>query len=188
MGRLIVLLMVAFVVEIAVWIGIAQFISGWWIFLWTIIAFVIGFNLLRSSMGNIMPQLQQMQLTGQMNSDPQVKNNLVRAFAGFLLVLPGVLSDILAALMLFPPVQQRLQSIIAHALAKRQQAMMQKMMSGMGMGGAGTGNQADMMNDLMRRMQDMQGGSVASAHRPTTIDGEARRVEPDIKRIKPAND
>lgn len=184
MGRLIVLLIVAFAVEIAVWIGIAQFISGWWIFLWTAVAFVLGFNLVRGSVGNIMPQLQQMQLSGQMSGDPKVKNSLVKAFAGLLLMLPGVISDLLALLVLLPPVQRNLQGIISKALAKRQQAMMQKMMGGMGMGMPTSGNQGDMMNDLMRRMQEMQGGAGGGS----VIDGEARRVEPEVKRIKSAND
>ena len=63
----------------------------------------------------------------------------------------------------------------------------------MGMGGMSGGNQADMMNDLMRRMNEMSGQANHAAgtgqpHRPTVIDGEARHVEPQIKRIKPAND
>lgn len=194
MGRLILLLLIGFIVEIAVWIGIAQFISGWWIFLWTAIAFFLGLNILRGSVANIMPQLQQMQLTGQMSGDPQVKNSLGKAVAGFLLLLPGVISDVLAVLVLLPPVQRALQGAISSALMKRQQSMMNQMMGGMGAmgGGAANGSQADMMAEMMRRMQEMQQGGTANTrsggHHPTVIDGEARHVEPDIKRIKPAND
>lgn len=194
MGRLILLLLVGFALEIAVWIGIAQFVSGWWVFLWTAIAFFVGLNLMRSSVANIMPQMQQMQMTGQMSSDPEVKNSLGKALAGFLLLLPGVISDVLAVLVLLPPVQRALQGAIGGAMAKRQQTMMNQMMGGMGaMGGGSAGSgQADMMAEMMRRMQEMQqGGSVnprAGSHHPTIIDGEARHVEPDIKRIKPAND
>lgn len=194
MGRLILLLLVGFIIEIAVWVGIAQFMSGWWIFLWTAIAFFVGLNLLRSSVANIMPQMQQMQMTGQMSNDPEVKSSLGKALAGFLLLMPGVISDVLAILVLLPPVQKALQGAIGGAMLKRQQTMMDQMMGSMGgMNGAGGGaGQADMMAEMMRRMQEMQQGASgnprAGGHHPTIIDGEARHVEPEIKRIKPAND
>lgn len=184
----ILLVLVAIAAEIAVWVGVAHFISGWWIFLWTAIAFFAGLNILRASVAGIMPQLQQMQVTGQVN-DPQVSKNLPKALAGFLLMLPGLISDVLALLVLIPAVQQYLQRSLMSAMQKRQQSMMEKMMGGMS-GGTG-GDPADMMAEMMRRMQEMQqgGGSTPhGGHRPTVIDGEARHVEPEIKRIKPAND
>lgn len=190
MLRLLLLLVIGMVVEISLWVFVAQFISGWWIFLLTVLAFVVGLNLLRGSVSSIMPQLQQMQMTGQMNTDSKVSKQLGLAIAGFLLMLPGFISDVLAVLLLIPAVQTSMQSALTTTMQKRQQAMMQQMMNGMnGMGGAG-GPQADMMAEMMRRMQEMQGGGAPSdnAHRPTVIDGEARRVEPDVKRIKSAND
>lgn len=92
------LLIVVFgaILEIAVWIGIAQFISGWYVFFWFIIAFFIGLSMLRSSTSSIMPQLQQMQMSGQMGNDPAVTKKLAVAMAGFLLMLPGVVSDNMA--------------------------------------------------------------------------------------------
>jgi UPF0716 protein FxsA len=192
MLRLLLLLVIGMVVEISLWVFIAQFISGWWIFMLTVLAFVLGLNLLRGSVSSIMPQLQQMQMTGQMNSDSNVSKQLGLAIAGFLLMLPGFISDVLAVLLLIPAVQKAMQAALTSTMQKRQQAMMQQMMNGMGgmngMRGAG-GNQADMMAEMMRRMQEMQGGTPSGdAHRPTVIDGEARRVEPDVKRIKSAND
>ena len=187
MLRLLLLLVVGMVAEISLWVFIAHFISGWWIFGLTILAFVVGLNLLRGSVSNIMPQLQQMQMTGQMATDSRVSKQLGLAISGFLLLLPGFISDVLAVLLLIPAVQKAVQSALTSTMQKRQQAMMQQMMNGMGSAG---GNQADMMAEMMRRMQEMQGGmpSGGSAHRPTVIDGEARHVEPDIKRIKSAND
>ena len=60
--NLLLIVVLGTILEIAVWIGVAKFISGWYVFFWFIIAFFIGLNLLRSSTSTIMPQLQQMQI------------------------------------------------------------------------------------------------------------------------------
>ena len=184
------LVLVGIVLEVLLWIALAHVISGWWIFLWTIGTFLLGLNILRGSASNIMPQLQQMQTTGQMSGEAKVQSNLARALSGFLLLLPGLLTDALALILFIPAVQTWLRTALMGMMVKRQQAVMQNMMKGMGMGG---GNQADMMGDLMRRMNEMSGqagnaNGTGQPHRPTVIDGEARHVEPQIKRIKPAND
>ena len=184
------LVLVGIVLEILLWIALAHVISGWWIFLWTIGTFLLGLNILRGSASNIMPQLQQMQTTGQMSGEAKVQSNLARALSGFLLLLPGLLTDALALILFIPAVQTWLRTALMGMMMKRQQSMMQNMMKGMGMGG---GNQADMMGDLMRRMNEMSGqagnaNGTGQPHRPNVIDGEARHVEPQIKRIKPAND
>ena len=181
------LLIVVFgaILEIAVWIGIAQFISGWYVFFWFIIAFFIGLNMLRSSTSSIMPQLQQMQMSGQMGNDPAVTKKLAIAMAGFLLMLPGIISDVLALLILIPGVQKLFRNALMKMLAKRQQAMMNKMMGGM-MGGDVGGNAGqNPFEDLMRQMQNMQNQQGDSAyHDPNVIDGEAREVKPDQKQIE----
>ena len=194
----ILILLAGIVLEVLAWIGAAQFVSGWWIFLWTAIAFVWGLSILRSSVGGIMPQLQQMQMTGQLSGEPQVQQSLPKALAGFLLLLPGLISDVLALLILIPAVQNIVRKALTNIMMKRQNAMIQNMMKGMGgmsaggFGGGNTSGQPDMMAELMRRMQEMQGQGTASGagqtHRPTVIDGEARHVNPDVKKIKPAND
>ncbi len=192
MVKVLLLLLVGLILEILVWVALAQFISGWWIFIWTIGTFFVGLNILRGSASNIMPQLQTMQATGQMSTEPQVQSNMGRALAGFLLLVPGLLTDALALLMFIPAVQKSLRAALMKTMLKRQEAMMQTMMKGMGMGGGmGGGNQADMMAEMMRRMGEMNGQTGAGGqggHRPTVIDGESRNVEPNIKRIKPAND
>ena len=45
--------------------------------------FFIGLNMLRSSASTIMPQLQQMQMSGQLGNDPAVSKKLATAMAGF---------------------------------------------------------------------------------------------------------
>ena len=68
-------------------------------------------------------------------------------------------------------------------MAKKQQAMMNNMMGGMGdMGGAQGQNP---FADLMRQMQDMQNQQGGGQYRDSTIiDGEAREVKPDQKKIE----
>lgn len=180
------LLIVVFgaILEIAVWIGIAQFVSGWYVFFWFIIAFFIGLNMLRSSTSGIMPQLQQMQMTGQLGTDPAVSKKLAMAMAGFLLMLPGIISDILAVLILIPAVQKAFQNALMKPMAKRQQAMMDKMMGGM-MGSAGGQAGQNPFADMMRQMQDMQNQQSGGQYRDSSvIDGEAREVTPEVKKIE----
>ncbi|MFW2720757.1 FxsA family protein, partial [Acinetobacter baumannii] len=183
--NLLLIVVLGAIVEIAVWIGVAQFISGWYVFFWFIIAFFIGLTLIRNSTAGIMPQLQQMQMTGQLGNDPTVTKKLAYAFAGFLLMLPGLVSDVLALLILIPGVQTAFRNIAMRTLAKRQQAMMNKMMGGMGGAGAGQNPFAD----LMRQMQDMQNqqGGGSQYHDSSVIDGEAREVTPDHKKIEHKN-
>jgi len=130
--------------------------------------------------------LQQMQMTGQLGSDPTVTKKLAYAFAGFLLMLPGLVSDVLAVLILIPGVQTAFRNIAMRTLAKRQQAMMNKMMGGMG----GNASGQNPFADLMRQMQDMQnqqGGGQGQYHDSSIIDGEARDVTPDHKKIEHKN-
>ena len=67
-------------------------------------------------------------------------------------------------------------------MAKKQQAMMNNMMGGMGdMGGAQGQNP---FADLMRQMQDMQNQQSGQHRDSTIIDGEAHEVEPQHKQIE----
>ncbi|EOQ63860.1 hypothetical protein F935_01489 [Acinetobacter calcoaceticus ANC 3811] len=184
--NLLLIVVLGAIVEIAVWIGVAQFISGWYVFFWFIIAFFIGFGLIRRSTAGIMPQLQQMQMTGQLGSDPTVTKKLAYAFAGFLLMLPGLVSDVLAVLILIPGVQTAFRNIAMRTLAKRQQAMMNKMMGGMGGNASGQNPFADLMRQI-QDMQNQQGGSQGQYHDSNIIDGEARDVTPDHKKIEHKN-
>ena len=127
------LLIVVFgtIAEVLVWIGVGDLVgSMWYVFFWFIIAFFIGLNLVRSSTSNIMPQLQQMQMTGQLGGDPAVTKKLAIAMSGFLLMLPGLISDVLAVLVLIPAVQTAFRNALMKTMAKRQQAMMDQMMGG----------------------------------------------------------
>lgn len=100
-------------------------------------------------------------------------------------MIPGVISDILALLILIPGVQTFFRNALMKTLAKRQEAMMNKMMGGM-MGGAGGANGQNPFEDLMRQMQNMQNqqGGGSPFQDSNVIDGEAREVKPDQKQIE----
>ena len=184
---LILFILIAVVAEIFTWIFVGNLVgSGWYVFFWFIAAFFIGLGMLRKSTQHIMPQMQQMQMGGMMGADTSgLGQHLPRAIAGLLLAIPGLLTDIVAVLMLLPPVQQAFKAIAMKALQKRQEAMMNQMMGGM-MGGQAGGAQGNPFADMMRQMQEMQNqqaGGRGSQRDSTIIDGEAREVTPDAKRI-----
>lgn len=199
MKGIVLLGLALFVAEILLWFGVAQFISGWWIFLWTLAAIFIGLNMIRNSMASVMPQMQQMQAGVAIDpaAAPQITNALPKVLVGFLLLIPGLFTDLLAGLILIPAVQTRVQAAIMKVMQQRQEAMMQQMMNQMGggMGGAAGGFDPKMMEELMRQMGaggmgEASGGGTRPTAKgsPTIIEGEARQVKPDLKKIESAND
>jgi len=181
--KLFPIILIGIILEIAVWIGVAQFISGWYVFFWFIIAFIIGLNLLRSSTATIMPQLQQMQMTGMMGNDPIIAKKMAMAFAGILLMIPGLISDVFALLLILPPVQTAIQKAGMKYMLKKQEMMMNNMMGNMG--GMGGAQGQSPFADLMRQMQEMQNQQTGAHTRNSTIiDGEAHEVEPERKEIE----
>ena len=181
--KLALVVLVGLVLEIFVWIGVGDLVgSMWYVFFWFIAAFFIGLNLVRANATGLMPQMQQMQM-GQMSADPQLTNNLPKILAGILLIIPGLITDILAILILIPPVQQAFKNAMMKTMMKRQQAMMEKMMGGM-MGDMGGDAAQNPFADLMRQMQNQQGNPFQDS---SVIDGEAREVEPERKQIELKN-
>ncbi len=184
--KLFLIVLVGLILEVFVWIGVGDLVgSMWYVFFWFVIAFFIGMNLIRKYSAGLMPQMQQMQM-GQMSGDPALTNNLPKILAGFFLLIPGLITDVLALLILIPGVQNAFKNVMMKTMAKRQQAMMDKMMGGMmgnmnGMSGDAQGQNP--FADLMRQMQGMQQGG--SQHRDSSIiDGEAREVTPKAKKIE----
>ncbi|WP_180036765.1 MULTISPECIES: FxsA family protein [unclassified Acinetobacter] len=183
--KLFLIILAGLILEVFVWIGVGDLVgSMWYVFFWFIAAFFIGMNLIRKYSADIMPQMQQMQM-GQMSADPALSNNLPKIFAGFLLLIPGLITDVLAVLIMIPGVQNAFKAAMMKAMMKRQQAMMNQMMGGMmgdmnGMGGGAQGQNP--FADLMRQMQDMQ--NQQAGRDSTIIDGEAREVTPEAKKIE----
>jgi UPF0716 protein FxsA len=184
--KLFLIVLVGLILEVFVWIGVGDLVgSMWYVFFWFVAAFFIGMNLIRKYSAGVMPQMQQMQM-GQMTGDPALTNNLPKILAGFFLLIPGLITDVLALLILIPGVQNAFKNVMMKTMAKRQQAMMDKMMGGMmgnmnGMGGDAQGQNP--FADLMRQMQGMQQGG-SQRHDSSIIDGEAREVTLEAKKIE----
>ena len=180
--------------EIAVWVLLAQFMSGWYVFFWFIAAFLIGLKLLKHSSRVLMPQLQQMQQQQRGGLNQTLPANLrgavAQCLAAILLMIPGVITDIIALFLLIPFVRNKLADVALAAFAKRQQAMLQRMM-GQHMQQNGFGDAADMsanpmFAEMLRQMQAQQQGRRAATDHDdgVIIEGEAREVMPDLKKIE----
>ncbi len=183
--NMIALLLGLGVLEIAVWWLLAQFISGWYVFFWFIAALLIGLKLLRHSSRILMPQMQQMQRGGQVQSlNAEMRPAIAQLLAGILLIIPGVITDVMALLLLIPFVQKRMADYALAAFAKRQQMMMQRMMQQQGFNQefGNAAQEGNAFGDLIRQMQQQRrpDGSVFDGD---IIEGEAREIEPEVKKI-----
>jgi UPF0716 protein FxsA len=187
MGKLFFGLLLLPPIEIFLWIWATHFVSGWWVFWWTIMAVFIGSSLIKSGL-SVLPKLQGAQgiLAFQLNSaTPEVGKALTRVLAGLLFVIPGLLTDAFALILLLPPVQYGVQKWAVHFYAKRQEAMMAQMKR--------SGFASGMFSPDGFTSSDFPSNSFGSNHfSGTTVEGEARVVEPkpekyiDLK--KSAND
>lgn len=113
MGWLIVLGIIAVpVIEITVWFKIADILGFWWTALASMISFFGGISLLRhqglAALMNARSRLESGEVPVQAAFD-----GLCLAAAGFLLVLPGFVSDVFALILLLAPVRQALRGWIS---------------------------------------------------------------------------
>ena len=205
MGQIVGIAIVWFIIEMLLWYLLAQFMSGWWVFMWFIVAAVIGISLVRKGMASLNPMAQQMKAGGMMNPamrppESTMIKSIAMAVAGILLLIPGVLSDVLALLVILPPVQKKLKDFANNYVMNNQQKMMEMMAKQMGgqMGGqnpfGGMGGQNPFggeggMNNKNPFGQQQQNpfGDVFKQH--TTVDGKDKNIPKDVKKTtKSAND
>ena len=208
MGQIVGIAIVWFIIEMLLWYLMAQFISGWLVFGWFIIAAVIGISLIRKGMVALNPMAQQMKAGGMMNpamrpQESTMLKSVAMAVAGLLLLIPGVISDLLALLVVLPPVQKKLKDMANKYVMNNQQKMMEMMAKQMGgqmgggqnpfggMGGMGGqnpfGGAGGMGGQNPFGQQQNPFGDVFKQH--TTVDGTAKDIPIDVKKItKPAND
>ena len=192
MGQIVGIAIVWFIIEMLLWYLLAQFMSGWWVFMWFIIAAVIGISLMRKGMAALNPMAQQMKAGGMMNPamrppETTMIKSIAMAAAGILLLIPGVLSDLMALLVVLPPVQKKLKDLANNYVMNNQQKMMEMMAKQMGgqnpFGGAGGMNGQNPFG----QQQQNPFGDVFKQH--TTVDGTAKNIPKDVKKItKSAND
>ncbi len=111
------LLVVGFLIadiSASIWFG--KMVGGWMLLLWFVMALIVGRYIMKGASKELIPQLQQ-----GTNVDPNASflAALCQALAGFLLIFPSVLTDVLAILLLLPPVQRALQGKMTQAFEKR---------------------------------------------------------------------
>ncbi len=112
-------------ISASIWFG--KMVGGWMLLLWFVMALIVGRYIMKGASKELIPQLQQ-----GTNVDPNASflAALCQALAGFLLIFPSVLTDVLAILLLLPPVQRALQGKMQQAFASRGANLM--MMGGFG--------------------------------------------------------
>lgn len=179
MGAFFGIAVVWLIIEMLLWYVIAQFVSGWWVFAWFIVAGVIGLNLLKKGMTNLRPMASQMRggMANPASRPPEsvMTTSFAKAVAGLLLLIPGVLSDVLAVLLLLPPVQTKLKTMVNAYVLKNQEKVMAMMQAQMknsnidpsqfgGMGGFGSFGK--------------MGGMTGQGGFGQTFEGEATVVKP----------
>ena len=191
MGQIVGIAIVWFIIEMLLWYLLAQFMSGWWVFMWFIIAAVIGISLIRKGMAALNPMAQQMKAGGMMNpamrpQESTMIKSVAVAAAGLLLLIPGVLSDLLALLVILPPVQKKLKDFANNYVMNNQQKMMEMMAKQMGgqnpFGGAGGMGGAPAPRGLRRRGPAGQRHALARGTDRHLQHGVRRRRHHDVIR------
>lgn len=189
MGIVIGIALVWFIIEMLLWVLLAQFMSGWYVFFWFIVAGVIGINMMKNTAKTLNPMAQQMKSGVIPNpatqpSESTLIKSLATGLAGLLLLLPGILSDVVAVLLLLPFVQKTLSAKAKDYAMKNQDKMMAMMAKQMGgnspFGGMGGANPFGGANSPF-------GGNPFGTFGGTTVDGEAKTVNKPTKQIS-AND
>lgn len=179
MGMIVGIAFVWFIIEMLLWVLIAQFVSGWYVFFWFIVAAVIGVTMIKKTAQTLNPMAQQMKsglIPSAAPSESTIAKSMATGIAGLLFLLPGVLSDVVALALLLPFVQTLLsQKAKAYAM-KNQDKMMAMMAKQMG-GQNPFGTMGGMGGNPFGKPFGMGG---------TTVDGEAKVKA--SKKLTSAND
>lgn len=193
MGAVVGIALIWFIIEMLVWYLIAQFVSGWYVFFWFIAAAVLGIMLLKNAAGTLNPMAQQVKAMqngvipnpANQPAESKIVKSVAMGIAGILLLLPGLLTDLGAAILLLPVVQRKLSGAAKNYAMKNQDKMMQMMAKQMGgqnpFGGMGGQNPFGAGGFGQSPFGKSPFGG-------TTVDGDAKPVNPNIKRIGSAND
>lgn len=193
MGAVVGIALIWFIIEMLVWYLIAQFVSGWYVFFWFIVAAVLGIMMLKNAASTLNPMAQQVKAMqngvipnpANQPAESKIVKSVAMGIAGLLLLLPGLLTDVVAGILLLPMVQRKLSSAAKNYAMKNQDKMMQMMAKQMGgqnpFGGMGGQNPFGAGGFGQSPFGKSPFGG-------TTVDGDAKPVNPNIKRIGSAND
>lgn len=177
------LLLLLIPIEIMLWRFTSHQLGSGWMVLWGVATFFYGLYLIGGlkKLPHLNVMLNGMQAFPSDFRSHQITSVLTRAFAGLLFLIPGLLTDVLAILLLLPPVQYGVHKLVLNFFLKRQAAMQEVMMNQMRQHG------------FARGAFTQDGFSPNGGFSGTTVEGEARTVEsmptnnPQIGR-QPAND
>lgn len=125
------LLLIGFLIAdivLSIWVG--KQVGGWMLLLWFVMAFFVGRQIMKGASKELAPQLQQAQMGGTVDPNASFLTAICQALAGVLFILPSILTDVMAILLLLPPVQKALQGKMQQAFAARGGNLM--MMGGLG--------------------------------------------------------
>lgn len=198
MGNILGIAIVWFIIEMLLWYLIAQFVSGWWVFGWFIVAIFLGSALIKKGTGILKPLASQAQANMFNPAMRSQENNVVKAIAlaiaGILLLLPGILSDIVALVIMLPAVQTKFKNFAKDYATKNPEKLMQMMASKMGgmsgqnpFGGANPfGNQSPFGQNPFGNNNPF--GNFGNMGKGTTVDGTAKTVKDAKKITHSAND
>jgi UPF0716 protein FxsA len=77
-------------------------LAGWWLLLWIAITTVIGVVIIVRERARIGPDMRAM-LQGGVSSLPELLYSFRKLVAGIMFVIPGVVSDVIAVILLLLP-------------------------------------------------------------------------------------
>ena len=77
-------------------------LAGWWLLLWIAVTAVIGVAIIVRERARIGPDMRAM-LQGGVSSLPELLYSFRKLVAGILFVIPGVVSDVIAIILLLLP-------------------------------------------------------------------------------------
>lgn len=162
------LLVIGFLIAdivLSIWVG--KLVGGWMLLLWFVMAFIVGRQIMKGASKELTPQLQQAQMGKAVDPNANFLAAICQALAGFLFILPSVLTDAIAILLLLPPVQKALQGKMQQAFAARGGSLM--MMGGLG--GFGRAGQSPFGQQSPFANNPFSKGEV--------FDGQATEVKPE---------
>ena len=101
------------IIEILVLVKIGQ-MTEWWVpIMWVVAAGFVGLAVVRREGLRAFRRVREETRSGRMPAD-QVVDGLLRLLAGLLLIVPGVLTDVAALVLLIPPLRQSVQLPMLH--------------------------------------------------------------------------
>jgi UPF0716 protein FxsA len=107
MNRLLLVALLFPLAEILLLVELARLTSGTFVFCWLLVAAVIGVGLMTQPSRVLWRQWTGRQVDPATLAQQSLGNRLIEILAGLLLLVPGVLSDLLAVALLFRPLRAR---------------------------------------------------------------------------------